>query len=385
MILQEYKEIPSILLLSNGVGHNILNVDEKLFYYTLSVLRDEVPEPVDISIDKWRELIEALNFQGITMFFYWKIRNLSKNLQPPEKIIEGMKNSYMGSLLNSLREEKQLIDLLYEFDIAKIKFLILKGTAFRRCLYPDPGTRASADIDFLVLENDMEPARNILDKLGYKCNKKVFNGLKDIEIEEAFFHKDLTKFYFSIDFHWDLHAFPGVIDKVSTKDYFNRAIDVKINNLNFKTLNYVDALIHSIIHGVMIHNKEVRLIWVSDICLLAKKMDFMQWQEFKSKIHNLGIRIAVKHAFKIAEIFMGLKLSEDMFKFLFVEKPSKKEIYLWENINLRQKNILSWIKVRLPNKLGMFSGFFLIWHLLKYKFPKFRDKFLRKNPIKKYK
>ncbi|MBM2839393.1 MAG: hypothetical protein HW415_2018 [Deltaproteobacteria bacterium] len=97
--------------------------------------------------------------------------------------------------------------LLAEFEKAKVRYALMGGFALGALGIP----RATVDIDFLVLRDDMERVSGIMAGMGYRCVYKSENVSQYVSSE---------KIFGEVDF---LHAF-----RESSMGMLERAEDIKI-------------------------------------------------------------------------------------------------------------------------------------------------------------
>jgi len=329
-----------------------LNLPGPLQRYLIAVLRDKMPLPLTAALDEWEQLIPCLNQHGISSLLYYKIKHLPKNLHPPGEIMHKIRNIFMLNSLKSIQMENQIAEISAAFNKQGIKTLVLKGLAFGKSVYPDPGTRPFCDLDILVLPHDVLKTRETLVKLGYKCKDKTYDRLKRLEIEEQFVHSNSPATKRMVEVHWDLHGFHGEMQHIPVKEYFKRSICVD----GFNTLNPGDALVYAAIHMLLIHNQSFRLLWIYDIGLLAKQIK--EWDILIERSKAMGALIAVKQALKLAEYWTGFKLPQE----IIWPEPTKKESKTWNQIISRQKSIYTWFRIRWPKGLNWFESINLLKH-----------------------
>lgn len=106
--------------------------------------------------------------------------------------------------------------LLAEFEKAKVRYALMGGFALGALGIP----RATVDIDFLVLRDDMERVSRIMADMGYRC---VY------ESENISQYASSEKIFGEVDF---LHAFReasmGMLERAEEKKIFGEELTIKV-------------------------------------------------------------------------------------------------------------------------------------------------------------
>lgn len=258
--------------------------------------------------------------------------------------------AFLRSFVRCFRTERQLQEIIEAFKVKGIRALVLRGPGLAWSVYPNPALRPFDDLDLMVLPEQMIQARAVLEKLGYKCLNKTFNLSRDFYREENFIHRKNPADNLLVDLHWEnweLHPFFRR-NEHGIEELFQRAIRVEFSTLTFETLHPVDALIQAAIHLAIIHNQDMRLIWIYDIALLSKQLQEPDdWEALKEKsVAWLG-RLAVENSLKMAQLWAGLNLPDGFKNFSSWPKPQAEEIITW-----RHSTRDYWVKVLLKQSLS---------------------------------
>ena len=101
---------------------------------------------------------------------------------------------------------------------------------------------------------------------------------------------------------------------------------VETPTLSYETLNLVDTFIHSALHLIMAHPKDMRLNWVYDIALLARGLHVPDdWIQLQKRCAQWGARLAVEQSFTIAQMWTNLQLPKGFENFSSWPKPAEVE------------------------------------------------------------
>jgi len=310
-----------------------LKVSDELLAYVCTVLRDETPLAPEASLSEWSELLSILKVHWVVPLIYQKIGSLPPECRPPQPIINEMREDFLLSCVRCLYMERQLIEINEAFQNEGLPVLVLRGPALAFSLYPDAAMRPGSDLDLLVKPEQVVQARNVLESLGYTCMAKRFETARDFFREECFVDGKNQRNKFPVDLHWihwELHPFFKGSEEVDIEDLFQRAWKVETTTLAFETLHPVDCLIHSAIHLVMIHRREMRLSWIYDTALLAQHLQVPDdWESLKERSVAWRARLPLAQCLKMAQMWAGLEIPEGFDDFSTWPRATEDESAVW--------------------------------------------------------
>lgn len=198
-----------------------------------------------------------------------------------------------------LVRERELVDVLGAFADQNIHPLLIKGTPLAYTHYPSPSVRPRGDTDMLIPEKDCEPARRILEGLGYVLP----NAVSGQWISSQFTAEKRDPF--GVDHALDVHSrlsnqqiFAGLF---SFDDLDRDSDPVAALGPNARTLNPVHALLLACTHRVGHFHTPVyldgvpryggdRLIWLYDIHLLITGMSANEREKFSALAAEKRVR-----------------------------------------------------------------------------------------------
>lgn len=305
----------------------ILSVSDDLLSYVLSILKNDPILPPRISIIKWLELLHILKAHWVLPLLYWHTGKLPDEFRPPEPVFDNMRTAFQWSRARCFHMERQLQEIVPAFNDEGVRMVVLKGPALGRTVYPDPALRPSSDLDLLVRPEQFIRAREILKGVGYKCEFKLFEVFKDFHCEEVFIKLTNSRVARPVEIHWDLQPFFGKKRGNGVKELFQKTIAADTVDMTFETLHPVDTLIHAASHLTMVHNQDMRLIWIYDIALLAQNLEAPgDWEMLQDRSSDWGARQAVETALKLAQIVTGLELPGRFSNFSTWPKPEEADV-----------------------------------------------------------
>jgi hypothetical protein len=312
LILRDIREFHADLSLAGEPPNALLSVSDELLCYVLSLLREEQPILPEATLDEWSELLAHLQCHRIIPLLYWKIGHLPIELHPPEAICARMREIYLASHVRYLNMERQIREAYDAFNREKISALIYKGPALASTIYPAYAARPFNDIDLLVKPEEYLKARNVLLQLGYQSQVNRFEMFQELFNSEAFIQEEDTAQLFEIDLHWDVFQYHGLKRDNDVGELFRNKTDVRAPMLKFQTLSRVDALIQAAFHLILHHKEGRRLIWISDIALLARTLVYPDdWTVLRKKVNKFKMHIAMENALTLAQMWNGLCVPEE--------------------------------------------------------------------------
>jgi len=375
--MEECRRIHPKMQFCGDPPNAILDLPEDLLNYVLSILRENPVPPPELSIRKWSESLPVLAPHGIIPLLYWLLKELPEPLRPPAEIMEKMDYAFLMQTVRAVREERQVRDIVAAFEEEGVRILALKGFALARMVYPDPATRPGADLDLLALPEQMPLARTILENIGYDCAVKMFDTQEKLYKDEYFVHKKHLRYFRKIELHWQLHSFLGIRQEARTEELFDRAIKVETESLIFEALDPVDSFIHKAINNAYGHDEEMRLGWIYDITLLARKLKAPDdWELLQKRCVEWRARFAVELSIEMARAWLGLKLPQGFDDFSTWPQPTDSEANGWSKLITRHHRFLTLLSLRMPPCTGVMERVRLLARLV---FP-LRDKVCRDFP-----
>ena len=274
----------------------------------------------------------------------------------------------------------QLQEIRDAFDAASIPFLVIKGPALAGTVYPDPAVRPASDIDLLVTPDRMRAARTALESIGYQCLDRRFDTARSFFGDEVFISGEGRSDRRTVELHWDLHRYSGIDREPGIEDLMDRSVEASFCSLRFQTLSPVDALMHRAMNNVFDHDRDLRLIGLYDVLLLAGRLEAHEWAELKDRSVVWRGRLAVELSLRLTMSLFGLVPPDGDESFSDWPPPSSAERRGWRWVNRRYRSPIAYIRLHCPADGG---GLAVLRSLLHFAFPApayMREQFLLTSP-----
>jgi hypothetical protein len=253
----------------------------------------------------WSEEDSAL---AVRRAFYHGIAGLLATADLPPAA-EPLRDEARARAMWELRHRTLLVPLLDAFGSAGISALLLKGTALAYTLYAEPAARSRGDTDLWIREEDLGPARAILQDQGFTRDS---GGQADaMQFEEGWSLHAADGSSHSIDLHWSAINSAALRGLFDFQDCWERRLPITALGRHGWGLSPADALIHSAVHralhmvspylvdDIAYHGGD-RLIWAMDLSLLADALGPDGLDEAMARARAMGVEEALGDGLRFA-------------------------------------------------------------------------------------
>ncbi len=121
-----------------------------------------------LSRRQWRHLLRWLDFSGLALYFFDRLVELRLTHLLPAPVLTRLLENLQDNTERTHGMATESIAIQQEFKDARLRYAILKGLSLYPSSVPRPELRSQMDLDFLVAEEDLPQARNILARRGYR-------------------------------------------------------------------------------------------------------------------------------------------------------------------------------------------------------------------------
>ncbi|MEO5578109.1 MAG: nucleotidyltransferase family protein [Sphingomicrobium sp.] len=285
------------------------------------------------------QITERIAYHGIAGLIAGEARRLG---DWPADVLAGVREQAIALAMWELRHKAVLGELIAALADAKILALLLKGTALAYDLYPAPANRARGDTDLLIAESDLDPARSILTRLGYRCQPLDQAIANDLALQEVWSLTCDAGTRHHIDLHWQLLNAPALRGVLA---FSACAVDphrLPLLARDALAMNRVLTLLHSCIHramhitspyfvgGVTYYGGD-RLIWGKDIDLLTDALSDTEWQRFSAAALDQGVAKVCLDGLLMARRWLGTAVPQPVIDALGAAGAEPPSAYLLDS------------------------------------------------------
>ncbi len=237
-----------------------------------------------------------------------------KNIPLPEEELKLLQRLYWRDTIRSRLRTDQLDQVLQALRRERILPVVIKGAALAYTVYPDPACRPMSDIDLWIQPQEMAPARNALERIGYQHHIKNAGGVEynlrycgEIQMVPS-----PSKDALGVDLV-ELHStlFPGEwlrrTARIEEQEIRNRIVGQPKGTRTIFYLAPEDELIQVAVHAAV--NHQMSSPWLrtlADIVLLARKQT-IHWDTLVSRCRNWQVSGPVGLVLKMAVEMAGLE------------------------------------------------------------------------------
>lgn len=270
---------------------------------TAARLRSLLGEKLD-----WDYLLKLARRHSLLPLLYWQLNATAPGLVPPERLLE-LKRRFGDNAAHNALMAAEVVRVLRLFERAGIAALAYKGPALAVSAYGNLSLRRFSDLDVLVPERDVLPAKELLIAEGFRAHPELDPAREAILIRAQHsiaFKKERGRLLFEL--HWRAAA-SRFASSTGTEDFLEGAETVVLHGAEVKCPAAEDLLPALCVHGAK-HFWE-RLAWVCDIAELIRSHPSLDWARV--------LRRAKEHGSE-RMLFLGLRLAAEL---LGAEPPAE--------------------------------------------------------------
>ncbi len=201
-----------------------------------------------------------------------------RNLEPTGDLIAILfKNNYQRTLQRNHRLLETTKHLILSLENNGFETLLLKGLPLTLAYYKDPGVRSSADVDFLVRDQQFREVCTFMERElqlapEVKSNSFFFSGMYNVMHSQVF----RGDFPFEVDVHHSL--FHEHLHDDKTELFWQQRERITLDgNFRVNTLSPTHLLFHVLAHA---RSPKPAIRWVADAVMICREDGHrINWQE----------------------------------------------------------------------------------------------------------
>jgi hypothetical protein len=239
-------------------------------------------------IQDWDYVAKTIIDRGIAPLFYVKLPILTNSKFIPVLVRTKLQQTYYITFSRSTVLYEHFRKIANQFTLHNIELIALKGICLSEQLYQDIGLRQMSDIDILVKPENGSKALAVLSDMGYKpVGDDESNS--DVKFGEVVHYTPMVLNGVAIEVHIKLHQ-DNEKYRVIVEELWKNAVPVILNNVQVKSFNAYDSLIHTCVHLDKHFNQgHVQFTCFNDVTnLLEKNAGTFNWDILIStcKLYN---------------------------------------------------------------------------------------------------
>ncbi len=280
----------------------------RLLVQCLPSAATETPWPISPNATfDWDRLIELAGFHG--MFPLLVTRLLTPGALSaviPPAVLSRLRANQAAYVGRSVTQLAALAELQREFDREHLRIVAWKGPSAGLLLYGSATLRESADLDFLFLEEDLQPVLKIARRLGYDLL-----GSCDTESKDIYILTRMREFTFGrksdqavLEFHLQIMPSRFTLWQDSQADIERADHYLQLGDVTLLLQRPQDLLVSLCAHATK-HNWD-RLKWSADIAQFLKRYATeLDWNALITALEPTGKHLVVLLGLTLAERLYG--------------------------------------------------------------------------------
>ncbi len=212
----------------------------------------------------------------------------------------------------SMYHQYVLGEIVDAFGDRGVPFVLLKGEALSKGLYPSDGLRPYGDIDLLIRPKTYEAAKEILLELGFRLRLPTKEGEKRQLFGEIEFDKG-GPIAVTVDLHWDtLMASWEPQSLFSGDEVWNSLDRISLGTRALPVLRGELLLLYLCVHFAF-HHVFDGLLWLCDLLLLLRRdADRIDWDHLIAMANRCQCRHAAYYSLFFVRVLMAAKVPPEV-------------------------------------------------------------------------
>lgn len=140
----------------------------------LLIFRDPLPEQYarlwHLSDHEWQQLLHWMDVSGLALYFLDRVLDLQLNDLLPRAVMARLQQNLIDNTERLRGMVDESIEIQREFQAVGLSYAILKGFSLWPHSVPKLQLRSQLDLDFMVAEDSVSQARQILERRGYRLH-----------------------------------------------------------------------------------------------------------------------------------------------------------------------------------------------------------------------
>jgi hypothetical protein len=266
----------------------------------------------------WAWLLDAAERHRVLPLVARVLSACRSNLMPPS-VVEHLQNYAVAVGLRNTYMTTELAEVLDAFESVAITAIPFKGPLLAATVYGDLAVRQFDDLDFLIGARDVQAAKNLLDRRGYRLDpplapeqKAYVAGL--VGTWEADYLRSRSEHHFvrssdnlTIDLHLAL-ADPFIHFPLRTDELMRRSEWLTLNGKRLRSLSPEDTLLMLCVNGAK--DCWERLQRTCDVAALLAARPDLDAAVVLSRAAQLGARRMLRVSLLLARDLAGADLPE---------------------------------------------------------------------------
>ncbi len=261
----------------------------------------------------WERFVSLARYHRVAPLLLQSLKGRDGDLLPA-KVFGALQSLALESTARSLLVMDGLRDAAGEFQGAGIPFIVLKGVALEKELYPDDGLRPCLDLDILIPRSSYGSAKAVLAEIGFALAEPRLEQDKLAHFGEIEFIRR-RGFPVLLDLHWDtLLASWEPRSLLANEETWQRSRLLDLGTFSISVLAPEELLLYLALHLAFHHVFSGLLLFCDLVLLLKKYGNGLDWQRVYDLASRSGGRRALDDTLVFARILLDAPLPDTIFQ-----------------------------------------------------------------------
>ena len=277
----------------------------------LALAAGDLSRPVPWKSADPGELLAALSREGLIGLAYRYAHESPHAGAVPPAVVERLREAHLAISVRLAVSCHVMGTVLRTLERSATPFLVVKGPAVARALYPSPWLRAFGDVDIIVHQRDWQAVEELVVRMGFAPDRDArvpmppLSGA-DVLYERTYRHPSRL----ALDVHYDDILNCGLATR-DVDGFWQRARSIDIEGLPVRTLAPADQLIHLCAHAH--YHGYTRLIWLSDLAFLVRDhADELDWAQVIRTVRGEEARVPVYYTLRLLDAMLGVTVPAEV-------------------------------------------------------------------------
>ena len=279
-------------------------------------VKSEIAHLLKENLD-WDYIFDNCLKHRVVPLLYQNIKQENCNI--PLNIVSKFRDFEQKNTFHNIFITSKLAEVIENFQSAKIPVISFKGSTLAVSAYGNLTLRTFGDADILIEPENINPAVDILHKLGYPLPKQITKVLKTPYGKSSIFNESLNhqksleiiddRQLFAIELHWSLFSKSFPIN-VSFDSLWQNRTQANVLGKNIPQFAAEDLLLYLCIHGS--RHYWCRLQWICDVAEFIRANPQLDWNKTQLQANKWGCRKMLYLGLILAHNLLDARLPENV-------------------------------------------------------------------------
>ena len=266
-----------------------------------------VPESCPFPID-WITLQRLARRHRLSPLLHYGLCR-SRIVGVPEWLSADWEEQHCDAVAVSLFFQDALVEIAAAFDDHRVPFILLKGEALSKALYPEDGLRPYDDIDLLVRSEAYDAAKAILMELGFSLRHPTKETERRQLFGEVVFDREGLR-HLAVDLHWDtaMASWERQSSFFSEHEAWASIDQVCLGGRTLPALSGEALLLYLCVHLAFHHTFDGLILLCDLFLVLRREAGRIDWERLVAMATRYLCRRALYYSLTFARALLGAEV-----------------------------------------------------------------------------